>query len=119
MHISKECDALLCVLYREYLVRRSHCVSIDQASYFRDDVSIRENFMPLWSVDDVCTLCWRLVDHGLLFATLGDDRANDVSLTEQGLTYMQNRFGTRLDEVLSRLEKLFSLVLPWVCSPHP
>ena len=114
MHISKECDALLCVLYREYLVRRSHGVSIDQASYFRDDVSIRENFMPLWSVEDVCTLCWRLVDHGLLFATVGDDKANDVSLTDQGLMYMQGRFGVRLDQVLAWLEKLISLVLPLV-----
>lgn len=114
MVISHECDALLCILYREYLTRRSHGVSIDQASYFRDDVSIRENFMPLWSVDDVCTLCWRLVDHGLLFATPGDDKANNVTLTEQGLIYMQNRFGSRLENVLSWLDKLISLVLPWV-----
>ena len=70
--------------------------------------------MPLWSVEDVCTLCWRLVDHGLLFATVGDDKANDVSLTDQGLMYMQGRFGARLDQVLAWLEKLISLVLPWV-----
>ncbi len=114
MVISHECDALLCVLYREYLARRSHGVSIDQASYFRDDVSIRENFMPLWDQDDVCSLCWRLVDRGLLFATLGDDKANNVTLTEEGIIYMQNRFGSRLENVLAWLDKLISLVLPWV-----
>lgn len=114
MTISNECDALLCILYREYLVRRSHGLSMDQASYFRDDVSIHENFMPLWSPDDVCTLCWRLVEHGLLFAAPGDDKANDVTLTEEGLIYMQNRFGSRLENVLAWLEKLFSLIVPWV-----
>ena len=114
MTISNDCDALLCVLYREYLVRRSHGLPIDQASYFLDDVSIHENFMPLWSPDDVCTLCWRLVEHGLLFATVGDDKANNVTLTEEGLIYMQNRFGSRLENVLAWLDKLLSLVLPWV-----
>lgn len=114
MHISKECDALICVLYREYLVRRSHGVSIDQASYFRDDVSIRENFMPLWSVDDVCTLCWRLVGHGFLFASPGNDHANDVTFTDQGIIYMENRFSGKVDELLSRLAQLISLVPPWV-----
>lgn len=113
MHISHECDTLLCVLYREYLSRRSHGVSIDRASYFRDGSSIHENFMPLWSVDDVNALCWRLVGHGLLIAFPGDDQANEVTLTEQGITYMENRFAGKADELLSRIAQLISLVPPW------
>lgn len=114
MRISNDCDALLCVLYREYLVRRSHGVSIEQASYFRDDVSIHENFMPLWSPDDVSAICWRLANHGLLFASPGDDQANNVSITEDGLIYMENRFNGRIENLLSRLSHLASLVSPWV-----
>ena len=114
MRISNECDALLCVLYREYRTRRAHGVPISQASYFRDDSSIRENFMPLWPVDDVADVCWRLVNHGLLFATLGDDKANNVTLTEDGIIYMENRFDAQLEKVLARLVQLASLVAPWV-----
>ena len=114
MRISNDCDALLCVLYREYCTRRAHGVPISQASYFRDDSSIRENFMPLWPVDDVSDVCWRLVNHGLLFATPGDDKANNVMLTEEGIIYMESRFDGQLEKVLERLGQLISLVLPWV-----
>lgn len=114
MRISNECDALLCVLYREYRTRRSHGVPIRQASYFRDDTSIRNNFMPLWLEDDVSEVCWRLVNHGLLFATPGDDKANNVTLTEEGIIYMEDRFDGQLERLLSRLAQLTTLVAPWV-----
>jgi len=114
MHISNDCDALLCVLYREYLTRRSHGMPIEQASYFLDDVSIHENFMPLWSLDDISTICWRLVEHGLLFATPGDDMANNIMITEEGIIYMEGRFQGRIEKLLSRLGQLAALVAPWV-----
>lgn len=114
MTISNDCDALLCLLYREYRTRRSYGVPRSKAAYFCDDESIRQNFMPLWCVDDVADVCWQLVRYGLLSALPGDDKANCVTLTDQGIVYMENRFGSQLGKVFDRLVQLSALLPPWV-----
>ena len=110
VELSRESDALICVLYREYLTRRAHGVPISRASYFRDGSSIRENFLPAWAEDDVTDVCWRLAANGLLSVQPGDDQANDVELTEQGIIYMERRFARKVDLVVSYLEKLAALI---------
>lgn len=109
--ISADCDALLCVLYREYLTRCQHGVPRERASYFRDDVSVRNSFLPGWPLEDVTAVCWELRRKGFLSVHPGDDRANDISLTFDGLAYMEGRFGRRVDAVISRLRDLADLVL--------
>lgn len=108
--LSKESDALICVLYREYLTRRAHGVPISRAAYFQDDSSIRENFLPSWSLEDVTDVCWWLVEKGLLSVLPGDDQANDVTLTEEGIIYMEGRFSRKVDRVVSYLEILAKLI---------
>ena len=114
MKISKDCDALICVLYREYLTRRTKGDSIELSSYFADDANIRDQFMPKWRVDDIANLCWRLYNHGLLDVTPGDDKANNVCLTEDGLIYMEERFPMGLKAVLEHLGQLAALIVPWL-----
>ena len=110
VELSKESDALICVLYREYLQRRAHGVPISKAAYFLDDSSIRENFLPAWSVEDVSTVCWWLEGKGLLSVQLGEDKANDVELTEDGIIYMERRFSRKVEQVAAHLEKLAALI---------
>jgi len=114
MMISKDCDALLCVLYKQYLNRRAKGDSIEDSGYFGDDENIRKQLMPKWSVEDIATLSWRLNGHGLLDVFPGDDKANDVCLTEEGLIYMEQRFPTGIKAVLEHLGKLAALVAPWL-----
>lgn len=106
VELSRESDALICVLYREYLTRRAHGVPISRAGYFRDDSSIRENFLPAWAEDDVNEVCWRLAEKGLLSVQPGDDKANDVTLTDEGIIYMERRFSRKVSLIVSYLEKL-------------
>ena len=110
VELSRESDALVCVLYREYLNRRANGVPISRAAYFRDGSSIRENFLPAWNEDDVTDVCWWLCGQGLLSVQPGDDQANDVELTEQGIIYMERRFSRKVEQVASHLEKLAALI---------
>ena len=110
VELSKESDALICVLYREYLTRRAHGVPISRAAYFRDDSSIRENFLPAWAEEDVNEICWRLAEKGLLSVKPGEDKANGVTLTEEGIIYMERRFSRKVEQVVAYLEKLAALI---------
>ena len=114
MNISKDCDALLCVLYKQFLSRRAKGNSIERSGYFGDEDEIRNQLMPKWNVEDIGTLCWRLNGHGLFDVSPGDDKANDVSLTEEGLIYMEQRFPSGAKAVLEHLAKLAALVAPWL-----
>ena len=114
MVLNRECDTLICVLYKEYLTRRKNNVLLSRSRYFRDDASIRENFLPQWYEEDVATLCWDLYDKGLLDVTRGDDKANDVSLTADGIAYMEQRFPNGIKMVADYLMKLAQSVAPWL-----
>lgn len=108
--LNKVCDVLLCVLYREYLTRRAHGVPFAQSAHFRDDVSIREDFLPSWPLEDVTDFCGMLRDRGFLVFDEGDDRAIDVELTPEGISLMDDRFHRRVDQVVSYLDKLAALI---------
>lgn len=110
IELSKQCDALLCVLYREYLNRRGHGAPMHRAVAFPDDVSIRDSFLPSWPLDDVTDACWKLCAKGLLSADNGDGHAIDVDITDEGIIYMEGRFHRRLDRLLEYLEKLASVI---------
>ena len=111
--LSKYSDALVCVLYREYLNRRKHGVSLDEAVSFTDGVSIREDFLPSWSLPDVVHTCKTLSDTGLLSLDEADENVIDIDLTDDCIIYMEGRFQCRLDLVLSYLEKLSGIVGPF------
>lgn len=110
VELTKEADAMICVLYREYLTRREHKVSIDNACLFHDDCSIHENFFPQWPLEDVTAVCWQLHRKKLLHASRGDNHANNVFLTEEGIIYMEGRFGHKLEVVADWIGKLAGLI---------
>ena len=110
VELSKQCDALLCILYREYLNRRKHGVSMDEATAFSDGVSIRDGFLPSWPLADVVHACKALCDHGLLTLDAPDENVIDIDLTDSAVAYMEGRFRHRLDLVLDYLEQLTDIV---------
>lgn len=109
MKLTRDCDAVLCALYREYLVRRQHGIPLDSACYFYDDVSIQENFLSHMSLEDVNSICWQLYRKGLLEVHPGDDRANDISITEDGILYMEDRFPSGLKELSDYIIRIAEL----------
>lgn len=107
--LSSDSDALICVLYAEYLSRRSHGVSIDRALSFNSDQKIHENFLPDWHPEDVTTVCFWLYDRGLISFMEGDMHCLDVCLTEDGIIYMESRFARKREAVIAHLKELLNL----------
>lgn len=106
-------SALIAVLYREYCRRRKDGASIERAMYFGDDKEIQQSLAPKLQLDDVTHLCWYLAEKGILSAAPGDNQANDVSITDDGIAYMEDRFPRGLEDALSFIGKIVALV-PWL-----
>lgn len=107
--LSTDSDALICVLYAEYLNRREHGVPIEDAACFSDDYAIQRDFLPDWLPEDVITVCGWLMDKGLIYGCPGDDHWSNIQLTEDGIIYMESRFSRRRESVLNHLRDLVAL----------
>lgn len=107
--LSADSDALICVLYAEYLNRREHKVPIEEANCFSDDYAIHRDFLPDWLEEDVITVCGWLMDKGLICGHPGDDHWSDIQLTEDGIIYMESRFSRKRESVLNHLRDLVAL----------
>lgn len=112
IQLSKDADALICVLYKEYLQRRKQGLSKTQATSFADSDYIQRQFMTKWSVEDVDETCRELDDAGLLSCFIADDTVCETTLVNNGIIYMENRFSAGIESVFKYLEKLRS-ILPW------
>lgn len=106
--LSSDSDALICVLYAEYLCRRSHGVPIEKACYFSRDTEIHDSFLSEWLPEDVSTvLCW-LHSHGLITCIEVEGHCFDVFLSESGIIYMESRFARKRESVIAHLKDLVS-----------
>lgn len=114
IRITRDADAFICVLYQEYLKARKSGKPIEDSASFGDDAQIQKTLFPKWQLEDVTHLCWYLARKKLLEAYPGDNQANDVSLSEDGIVYMENRFPEGISQLLSALGKLATLVAAWV-----
>ena len=111
--LTRESEALLSVLYREYCTRRNHGIPIAKASYFHDAASIHESFLPNLAVEDLAYLCWELQSEGLLDVSPGDDTANNITLTRAAVAYLDHQFPRGLSAVVAFLSELSSM-LSWL-----
>ncbi len=113
LQMTKEASAFLAILYREYCARRKQGMSIEDSAQLGDDTSIQSSLTPKLLLDDVTHLCWQLNKCGILHAFPGDNRANDVSITDKGILFMQEQFPRGIKDALDWLEKLAPLI-PWL-----
>ena len=109
IQLSSDSDALICVLYAEYLNRRNHGAPIERAVCFQSDVVIHRDYLPDWLPEDVNTVCYWLSDRGLITACYGSEHLLDIQLTEDGIIYMESRFSRKRDKVLSHLRSLVEI----------
>lgn len=112
--LSKDADTLLCLLYKKYCESRRDGLPISDASYFGDDEAIHRNIAPNWLLEDISDLCWVLNMSGLLDVQPGDDKANDVTITDAGISYLQHRFPKGLSQLLKFISELAAVVAPWI-----
>ncbi|MDR2656421.1 MAG: hypothetical protein LBB86_01180 [Oscillospiraceae bacterium] len=104
--LTKDSDALICVLYKAYLERRKGGTDKDEAKFFGDAPQIHETYMPKWSFDRVNEACFELKHAGYLDAFCGDNMVCCAFISDLGILYMENRFSNDVSGVLDFLAKI-------------
>jgi len=109
--LTKDSDALLCALYKEYMQKRKAGVSKRSAKCFGNAKHIQSIIVPKWDIGDIEETCWELARKGFLLCLSANNTIHMASLGDEGIIYMENRFRSGLDEVLDYLEKIKSILL--------
>lgn len=110
IRLSNDADALICVLYKEYLHRRKSGISKRNAKSFGGSDFIQENFMQKWMLEDVTEICFELSDCGFLSCLKGENRVLESELTDNAIIYMENRFKDGISAFFSHLEHLRTIL---------
>ena len=104
--LTNEQKRLLVSMYQEVLSRQP-ALSMEQANFFKNSDQLIELFSLDMSSKYVSELCWKLKTKGYIACYRGDNLANDISLSDQTIIYMKNKFKNGLKDVLSFLSTFF------------
>ena len=110
--LTNDADALICVLYKEYLQRRKHSINKAEAQTFRSSESIHKSHMSKWSYEDVDETCKELSREGLLNCGYADNVVLSSQLSDSAIVYMENRFKKGLSEILDYIDKIAGIIKP-------
>lgn len=110
VRISRDADALICVLYKEYMQRRKSGESKQKARNMGGSPEIHEKLLPKWSFEDVDETCREISRAGLVNCSWADNIAYIVVLSDDGIIYMENRFKDGLSSIIGHLETLRSFI---------
>lgn len=110
IELTKDSDALICLLYKEYCNRRKSGVSKLEAKQFDGSEEIHRDIAPKLPFDDIEETCRELHRSGLIECFYADNIVQHVWFTDKGIIYMENRFKNGLGEVLSYLERIKGLI---------
>lgn len=110
IRLSRDADALICVLYKEFKQRRKSGEPKQKARNMGGSPVIHKNLLPKWSFEDVDETCRELSRAGLVNCSWADNIAYRVILSDAGIVYMENRFKDGLASVLDHLEALRSFI---------
>ena len=104
--LTKDSEKLLCVIYKDYLEKRKTGKTKSEANYYDSSHVIHENLLPQWLFDDVDDTCRELSRAGMIDCIWGDNIAIRIHLSDQGISYMENRFKNGLNEVMDFISNL-------------
>lgn len=104
--LSKDADYLICLIYKHYIEMRNNGIPKSDAKTIGDSHDAHENIVPEWSFEDTDDTCRELIDKGLLDNHIYvDDICGYMSLSNDGIIYMENRFKNGLKEITDFIAK--------------
>lgn len=109
--LSKDADALICVLYKNYYQQRKDGVPKSEAKKFKSSYDIQMNLIPKWNPEDVDDTCRELDDKGLLYCFYAENIAWEVHLLDDGIIYMENRFNNDFAKLIEYMTKFLPFLL--------
>ena len=112
LELTRDADFMLCALYSGYQSKRKSGIDKSNAKYMGDSENIRESFMPEWMFEDVDETCRELHRADFVDCRYYDDTANEITLTDKAIIYMENRFSRGASEILDYMVKIKNLIFP-------
>ncbi len=109
--LTREADALICLIYNAYMQKRKQGVSKGNAKMIGGSAVIRNELMTKWSLEDVDETCRELGRSEFLDCVYSDDVVSESALTDSAIKYMENRFKNNAEEVLKHIETLKKIIL--------
>lgn len=103
--LTKDSEKLICVMYKCYLEKRKSGMSKSSANRWGTSHVIHEELLPEWSFTDVDDTCRELSRAGLIKCSWADNIACRISISDSGISYMENRFKNGLTGVVDFITK--------------
>ena len=108
--LTRDSDALLCLIYKNYLKQLKDNVSKTDAKWFDGYLEIQKSIAPKWTPDRVDETLRELSRANMLQTQSYDNHIGTVILSDLGIIYMENRFKNGLDEVLKYLTTIAAIL---------
>lgn len=105
-NLTKDCQKLIAVLYKDYLEKRESGISKAQAKCFGSSHNIHENLVPKWSFEDVDETCRELCRANMISVKWADNIANNVTISDSGIIRLENRFKNGIKDIVDFISKL-------------
>ena len=96
--LTNEQKRILVSMYKEVLSRQP-ALSFDEANGFVDSNEVRDLFCPTETSEHIADICFALSSKGYILCDPGDNRALCISLTDQTIICMENRFGNNVKKI--------------------
>lgn len=107
--LTNEQKLLLTAMYRDYL-ELSKKVGPEKANAFGDSDEINYKYFIDRSNDYVSTLCWTLKRKGYIDCYSGDNKANEISITDDTIIYFENEFKNNVSKIIDAINELLKFV---------
>lgn len=104
--LTKDADKLICLIYREFLLRREQGVAKRQAKDFAEPRKWPASFQANFCSDDLPEILTELKHAGLVKRYI----YGGFQLEDAGIIYMEQRFPNGISEVLDWLGKIKSAI---------
>lgn len=104
IQLTKDAEALICIMYKLYLERRKNSISKFDAKLFNVKTQIHTVIKKM-NYDDLCEACRELHRANFVECFYADDEPQDIWFSDKGLIYMENRFINGLTGVLEYISK--------------
>lgn len=104
--LTNDAKRVLLALYKEYKRRKKAKQKESDARYFGDEDEVQPLLFPNDEPQDIGDVCWDLSRKGLLNVLPGDDKANCISFTSDGIAYMESRMIRAIERGIGLFSKL-------------
>lgn len=101
MSLTKEADKTMCCLYKEYLNRVKQGQSKSSSKVFKRGYAESDDVLSQWYPEDVADAYSELKKTGFITYSV----TGSITLTSDGISYMQNRFKNGVEDVVDFITK--------------